>query len=77
MRTAILRASAAIAGIATLSPTHGAVPQTPDGLPPPLRLTAFAVNTSTVQRPGDTAVVDIRGRSSRCCPSMMRASRCD
>jgi hypothetical protein len=61
MRSAVLFASAAIAVAGALSGAPGTMAQAPDGVPPlPLRLTAFAVNMSTVQRPGNTAVMDIR-----------------
>jgi hypothetical protein len=61
MRTAVLSATAAIAIAGALSAAPGAVAQAPEGVPAlPLRLTAFAVNMSTVQRPGNTAVMDIR-----------------
>lgn len=61
MKTVMLSAMTAIAVTIAGSGAPGAVVQTPDGLPAlPLRLTAFAVNMSTVQRPSNTAVMDIR-----------------
>ena len=52
-------AAAAIAVAAATAPI--AAPQTADGVPAlPLRLSAFAVNMSTVQRPGGPMVMDIR-----------------
>jgi hypothetical protein len=63
MRTAVRSAAAAVAVASALSATPGALPHAPEGVPPlPLRLAAFAVNMSTVQRPGNTAVIDIRIR---------------
>jgi hypothetical protein len=54
MKTIMLSAVAAVT--VTIAPI-----QTPEGAPTlPLRLSAFAVNMSTVQRPGNTAVLDIR-----------------
>ena len=52
-------AAAAMAVFAAHAPI--AAPQAADGVPTlPLRLTAFAVNMSTVQRPGGPMVMDIR-----------------
>ena len=56
MKTILLSAVAAVT--VTIA---GPVVQTPEGAPTlPLRLSAFAVNMSTVQRPSNTAVLDIR-----------------
>jgi len=61
MKTVMLSAMTAIAVTVAGSGSPGAVVQTPDGAPSlPLRLSAFAVNMSTVQRPSNTAVLDIR-----------------
>ena len=62
MRTWILGATATTALAVTLSASSVVSPQTKQGaqLSLPLRLTAFAVNMSTVSRPGTTAVMDIR-----------------
>ena len=49
-----------LSAVAAVTVTLTAV-QTPEGAPAlPLRLSAFAVNMSTVQRPSNTAVLDIR-----------------
>ena len=52
--------AAATAALAAAGAPHAA-PQTPEGAPSlPLRMSAFAVNMSTVQRPGGPVVMDIR-----------------
>lgn len=60
MRTSISYAACAVAFGLTLVSTRAAAPPEQGELSLPLRLSAFAVNMSTVQRPGSTAVMDIR-----------------
>ncbi|HET7220061.1 MAG TPA: hypothetical protein VFJ02_18520 [Vicinamibacterales bacterium] len=62
MRTWIASSSGLLGVVVALSGTPSAAPQAPAAeptLPVPLRLSAFAVNMSTVA-PGTTAVMDIR-----------------
>jgi hypothetical protein len=60
VRTSISYAVCALALGLTLGDIPAAAPPQEGELPLPLRLSAFAVNMSTVQRPGSTAVMDIR-----------------
>ena len=61
MKTVMLSAMTAIAVTIAGSGAPGAVVQTPEGAPAlPLRLSAFAVNMSTVQGARNSAVLDIR-----------------
>ncbi len=61
MKTIMLSAVAAVTVTIAGAGAPGPAVQTPEGAPAlPLRFSAFAVNMSTVQRPGNTAVIDIR-----------------
>lgn len=61
MKTIMLSAVAAVTVTIAGAGATGPAAQTPEGAPAlPLRLSAFAVNMSTVQRPGNTATIDIR-----------------